>query len=249
MPLIEVNGHALYVEQHGAGEAIVLLHGDYECTRYWSAQVQDFSQEYRVVAYDRHGFGRSAPLEALPADFYERDAADLIGLLDRLEIERAYLVGHSGGGTVALLAAARYPERVLAVVTSGAHVYVEPLTVSYVHEFGARLDSPALRRAGEGCHGDHWRELAAAFVARWTDPAWSGWSILPELARIRCPVLLILGTEDGTVSPAQFADMTGAIPGAGIWLIEGGGHVIHRRLPAEFNQRVRAFLASVPPTP
>lgn len=249
MPLIQVNGHPLYMEQQGDGDAVILLHGDYECTRYWSAQLQDFAVDHRVIAYDRHGFGRSAPLAALPADFYDRDAADLIGLLDYLNIERAHLVGHSGGGTVALLAAARYPERVRAVVTSGAHVYVEQLTISYVRDFGARLDDPALRRAGEACHGERWRELAEAFVARWTDPAWSDWSILPELSQIHCPALLILGTEDGTVSPAQFADMTQAIPGAHTWLLDGGGHVIHRRHAVAFNQRVRAFLAAVAPPP
>ena len=64
-----------------------------------------------------------------------------------------------------------------------------------------------------------------------------------ERALLTCPVLLILGTEDGTVSPAQFADMTQAIPGAHTWLLDGGGHVIHRRHAVAFNQRVRAFFA------
>lgn len=244
MPFARVEEYDLYYEQHGAGDAIILIHGDYECTRYWSAQVQHFSQQYRVVCYDRHGFGRSAPLASLPPDFYDRDAADLIALLDHLDIERAHLIGHSGGGTVALLAAALFPARVRSVVTSGSHVYVEPLTVSYVRDFGARLDDPALRRAGEACHGERWRAVAAIFVARWTDPAWSNWSILPALPHITCPALLIQGTRDGTATPEQFAAMAAAVPGARTWIVEGG-HVLHRRHAATFNHQVEEFLASI----
>ena len=90
---------------------------------YWATQVDAFSAGYRVVAYDRHGFGRSAPLTALPPDFYDRDAADLI----------------------ALLAAARYPARVRSVVAAGAHSYVKPPRVRYIQEFAERLDTPAPR--------------------------------------------------------------------------------------------------------
>src|SRR5579875_931120 len=117
MSYAKVGTHDLYYEEHGdaARDALVLLHGDYECTRYWAAQIAYFALRYRVIAYDRRGYGRSTPRETLPPDFYDEDAADLMGLLDRLGIERAYLVGHSGGGTTALLAAARYPERVRAL--------------------------------------------------------------------------------------------------------------------------------------
>jgi pimeloyl-ACP methyl ester carboxylesterase len=247
MPRACVNGHELYFEDRGAGDALILLHGDYECTRYWAAQLDAFSAGYRVVAYDRQGFGRSAGLTALPPDFYDQDAADLIALLDHLEIAHAHLVGHSGGGTVALLAAARYPARVRSIVAAGAHSYVEPLTVRYIQEFAERLDSPRLRRAGEACHGERWREVAQMFVDRWLDPAWRGWSILGELSAIRCPVLLMLATDDGTASQEQLAAMAGAIADVRTWVVPDGGHIIHRRLPAHFNQHVRRFLSSIAP--
>jgi pyruvate dehydrogenase E2 component (dihydrolipoamide acetyltransferase) len=140
MPRVCANGHELYFEDRGAGDALILLHGDFECTRYWTAQVDAFAADYRVIAYDRHGFGRSAPLRALPPDFYDRNVADLIALLDHLEIAHAHLVGHSGGGTVALLAAARYPARVRAVLAAGAQGSLKPLSVRYIQEFAKRLD-------------------------------------------------------------------------------------------------------------
>jgi pimeloyl-ACP methyl ester carboxylesterase len=247
MPRVYANGHELFFHAHGTGDALILLHGDYECTRYWATQVDAFAAGYRVIAYDRHGFGRSAPLTALPPDFYDRDAADLIALLDHLEIAHAHLVGHSGGGTVALLAAARYPARVRSIVAAGAHSYVEPLTVRYIQEFAERLDSPRLRRAGEACHGERWREVAQMFVDRWLDPAWRGWSILGELSAIRCPVLLMLATDDGTASQEQLAAMAGAIADVRTWVVPDGGHIIHRRLPDRFNHEVRQFLSSIAP--
>jgi pimeloyl-ACP methyl ester carboxylesterase len=247
MPRVCANGHELYFEDRGTGDALILLHGDYECTRYWATQLDAFAAGYRVIAYDRHGFGRSAPLRALPSDFYDRDAADLIALLDHLEIAQAHLVGHSGGGTVALLAAARYPARVRSVVAAGAHSYVEPPSVRYIQEFAERLDTLPLRRAGRACHGARWREVAQMFVDRWLDPAWRGWNILAELSAIRCPVLLMLATDDGTASQEQLAAMAGAIGDVRTWVVPDGGHTIHRRLPHCFNQQVRWFLSSIAP--
>ncbi len=244
MPTVEVNGHTLYYEESGDGEPLVLVHGDFECTRYWAAQVAALAPRFRVVAYDRHGFGRSAPLDTLPPDFYDRDAADLAHLLDRLEIERAYLVGHSGGGTVALLAAARYPDCVRALVAAGTHAYVEPLTIDYVSAFARRLDDPALQRAGAACHGARWREVAAMFAARWLDPDWQDWSILSALGLIQCPVLLMLASDDGSASREQLAAIAAAIPNARTVEVEHGGHVIHRRMPAFFNDTVMRFLES-----
>lgn len=246
MPYATIAGDHLFYQESGAGEALVLLHGDYECTRYWWSQVAAFSPRYRVIRHDRRGFGRSAPLAAFPADFYDRDAADLIALLDHLGVDAAHLAGHSGGGTVALLTAARYPERVRSVVTAGAHSYVESLTLDYVRSFAKRLDESALRRAGEACHGARWREVGAMFAARWLDPAWHDWSILPELSRITCPAFLMLADDDGTASREQFSAMTAAIPNVRTWQPADGGHVIHRRMPEQFNERVLAFLASLP---
>jgi pimeloyl-ACP methyl ester carboxylesterase len=69
---------------------------------------------------------------------------------------------------------------------------------------------------------------------------------LPELPRITCPALLIQGTQDGTATPEQFAAMAAAVPGARTWIVEGGGHVLHRRHATAFNRKVEEFLASVP---
>lgn len=249
MPRTRVNGHDLYYEEHGSGDALALLHGDYECTRYWAAQAAYFAPRYRVVRYDRHGYGRSSPRAELPPDFYDQDAADLMALLDHLEIDAARLVGHSGGGTAALLAAAGYPNRVRSVVTSGSHVYVEDITLTYIRDFIQALAEPdgPVRRAGEACHGARWREVAAMFTGRWLDPAWRGWTIVPALAAIRCPTLLLQGTRDGTATLEQFASMAGAIRGSRTVLVEGGGHVIHRRLAGLFNRQVQEFLSSIKP--
>jgi pimeloyl-ACP methyl ester carboxylesterase len=156
--------------------------------------------------------------------------------------------GNDRGGTVALLAAARYPARVHSVVAASAHSYLEPLSVRYIQECAERLDTPPLHRAGKACHGERWREVAQMFVDRWLDPTWRGWSILlAELSAIRCPVLLMLARDDGTASQEQLAAMAGAIADVRTCFVPDGGHVIHRRLPERFNHEVRRFLSSIAP--
>jgi pimeloyl-ACP methyl ester carboxylesterase len=82
-------------------------------------------------------------------------------------------------------------------------------------------------------------------VDRWLDPAWRGWSILAELSAIRCPVLLMLATDDGMASQEQLAAMAAAIADVRTRVVPDGGHIIHRRLPDCFNQQVRRFLSSI----
>ena len=80
----------------------------------------------RVIAYDRWGYGKSDPRPELGLPTFEADQADLLSLLDELQVERAALVGHSDGGTIALYFAAAHPERVAKLVSVAAHIYVEP---------------------------------------------------------------------------------------------------------------------------
>src|ERR687894_2826224 len=113
----EVNGAALYYETMGAGEPLVLLHAGIADRRMWDRQFEALAERYRVVRFDRRGFGRS-PLTDGPYAHHE----DLRGLLDGLGIERASLVGCSMGGAAAIDFALRYPERVRAMVLVGSAV-------------------------------------------------------------------------------------------------------------------------------
>jgi pimeloyl-ACP methyl ester carboxylesterase len=109
-----VNGTRLYYEQTGSGPDVVLIHGLSLDRRMWAPQMPALSG-FRVTAYDVRGFGKSARVVAGhdPTD-------DLLALLDHLAIDRAYLVGMSMGGRIALDFALSHPRRVARLVLIGA---------------------------------------------------------------------------------------------------------------------------------
>src|SRR5919197_3597014 len=97
--------------QDGAGEAIVFLHAGVCDKRMWRDQMAAFADRYRVVAYDRRGFGESA----YQAETFSH-MHDLAAVLDELKIERATLVGCSQGGRFAVDFALAHPKRVARLV-------------------------------------------------------------------------------------------------------------------------------------
>src|SRR5436190_12377724 len=104
--ILAVDGGSLYYETRGKGAPVILIHGGFGDRRMWDSQVEPLSQAFRVIRYDHRGFGKSAP----PTQAYS-PVADLVTLMDHLELKRANLVGNSMGGTVALDFALLQPDR------------------------------------------------------------------------------------------------------------------------------------------
>lgn len=119
MPRAEVNGVALYYEQHGwqnEADVVVLNNGVLMSTASWAYQVPALAQRYRVLLYDCRGMWRSDH----PKGPYsmEQHADDLAGLLDGLGIEAAHIGGISYGGEVSMAFAIRHPERTKSLILS-----------------------------------------------------------------------------------------------------------------------------------
>jgi 2-succinyl-6-hydroxy-2,4-cyclohexadiene-1-carboxylate synthase len=107
---------------------LVFVHGWLLSRAYWQPLVALLSPHYQCLTYDLRGFGRSAPIEKDTPGYALADYADeLVLLLDRLNIDRAWLVGHSLGGSIALWAADQCPDRIAGVVgvNAGGGIYLE----------------------------------------------------------------------------------------------------------------------------
>src|SRR2546421_4086278 len=115
----EINGTTLYYEVAGAGHPFVLVHGHLLDRRSWDEQFAVFAQRYRVVRYDQRGFGDSGLIT--PGEPYS-DRQDLYALMQFLGIERAYLMGVSGGGALAIDFTLEHPEMVDALIPVAAGV-------------------------------------------------------------------------------------------------------------------------------
>ena len=131
--LIEVNGISLYVEEHGEGDPVLLLHGWPDSARLWRHQVPFLTAHgYRVITPDLRGFGRSERPAAVAGYRLRNVVADVSALLDHLAIETAYVVGHDWGAAVAWLTAILGPARVRKLTAiSVPHPFAPPTLRQY----------------------------------------------------------------------------------------------------------------------
>lgn len=198
-----------------------------------------------ALVYDRQGHGGSDALTLpRPPDYHRTEAAEVLpALLDACGIEPAILIGHSDGGTIALLAAALLPQRVAAVVSEAAHVFIEEISLKGIREAQAAWQRGELSGL-ERYHGDKTEDLVRAWADTWLDPAYRDWSTEAELAGVTCPVLAIQGVGDHYGSPEQVARICAGVAGpAEPLLLPDCGHTPHREQRDWVLSGIQDFLA------
>ncbi len=238
--------HALYWERCGrASDApVVFLHHGLGSTRAWKEQLAAFARSgWRAVAYDRWGYGRSSPRPSLDLPTFATDVHDLTVLLDVLGIQRAALVGHSDGGTIALCFSAQFPQRVAALVTVSAHIYLEQTMLPGMLGIQAAFESdPRFREGMRRAHGERAGAVFRNWYDGWVNSRNLGWDMRPMLSGVRCPTLVIQGELDEYASPQHARDLADGVADGNLWLIPGMGHMPPQDAPDEFNRRVLEFL-------
>jgi pimeloyl-ACP methyl ester carboxylesterase len=224
--------------------AVVLLHHGLGSTRAWRRQAPALAAAgYHVVAYDRWGYGKSEPRPALSVPCFKDDQNDLLVLLDHLNIERAALVGHSDGGTIALYFAVAHPERVACLVTIAAHIYVEPkMDISILDVRQTFEYDEDFRRRFQRAHGDQYPQVFNNWFYGWFKPENLSWDMRPVLRQIQCPALVIQGLEDEHATPQHAEDIAAAITGAELWLVPEVGHMLQRDAARKLIKKLLEFL-------
>jgi pimeloyl-ACP methyl ester carboxylesterase len=199
------------------------------------------------LVYSRAGYGASdpAPLPR-PVRFMHGEALEVLPeILDRLEIREAVLVGHSDGGSIALIHAAAFPDRVLALALEAPHVFVEPETVASI---AALADQAGLRQRLERLHGPRTDETVRGWTDVWLRPEFRDWNLEALLPFVLCPVLVIQGEDDeyGTWRQVEAIQRQSGAP-VEVLPVPRCGHSPHREHPdavlaasAEFIRRVLA---------
>ncbi|MEX2453141.1 MAG: alpha/beta hydrolase [Rhodospirillaceae bacterium] len=195
-----------------------------------------------AFAYDRLGYGRSDRLDAFPADFMGVAADRLERVLDAAGIDDCCLVGHSDGGTVALLHGARYGGRVRAIVTIAAHVRRDELTYGQVLRHRKMIEDGDIPEWMTRFHGDRAAHLLRIWADVWQLPMYDSWDISAELPGIGVPLLSIQGSEDAYGLPDQLASIGRAVPQARTELMAGLGHFPQLEAPDRVVGTVRDFL-------
>jgi pimeloyl-ACP methyl ester carboxylesterase len=204
-----------------------------------------FRSQYQVLAPHLHGYGRSTPRQAYPLDYYRADAADLIELLDHLELSQVLVAGFSDGATVSLLLAALYPGRVKALAILGAQPAITAQDGEGIHRW--LLDKPLAeewQKQLATLHGDpYWRSLPRMYVEVQDALVAAGGLLITdeELAAITCPTLIMHGNRDRIVPVAYAHTLHEKISGSHLQIFDAG-HPAHLRYPKEYTQLVMDFL-------
>lgn len=196
-----------------------------------------------AFAYDRIGYGRSDAGFPWPTFFMEQAAKLLPKVLDAAGIGDCVLVGHSDGGTVALLYAATAPTRVRAVVTVSAHVFIDPITAIALarhRKMEAADDVPGFLTRFHGARG---RQVHAAWIGALSHREYADWDLGPALRGLRAPLLALQGENDDYGLPAQLDGIREAVPHAEIELMAGLGHFPHVEAPERITERIAGFVA------
>lgn len=228
---------------------IVFLHDSLGCTSAW----RSFPDRLCAAAgregliYDREGFGRSSPLARPRTQRYLHDeAAVLTEVMDAAGIHQATLFGHSDGATIALLAAALFPERITALVSIGAHVIIEDRTLDGLRDALPWWDDPRFHASMTRHHADKAEAVFRVWTQTWLSNEFAGWQMLDELSAIRCPTLVMQGELDEYATPDHVDIIVSRLAGPKRgWVIPGRGHTPYREGP-EVLDAAADFLADLP---
>lgn len=260
-----VNGVRLYYEVIGTGPPIVLIHGWSLNLGMWDSQVPALFERYRVIRYDRRGFGKSSGSEDATWD-----AADLEALLDHLDVNRVHILGMSQAGRVALQFSQRNPGRVLSLILHGATPpggFGLPWSGADRNPFDtwrsiARDEGlNAFRRAwaahplmevpaGRPDVRARLAELLESYpggrILHPTAPTGPVPAVtMDALSRIDPPALVMIGENEIPFLQIVAHALAYYLPNARLVVVPGGGHVVNLVNPQAYNEAVLAFLAEV----
>ena len=255
MPKVQSNGIELYYETHGAGEPLVLISGLGYSSWQWHRMVPFLAEHFMVVTFDNRGVGQSDK----PAGPYTAQllAADTVGLLDALGIEKAIVAGHSMGGFIAQALALDFPQRVAKLILCSTnfggprHVPVTAEAMKVLTD----VTSDALTRFKNGLAvstAPGWPEQNPEMIEEWIkwrvanpiEPVHYqaqlaiGLGLLPEAAafenklpEISVPTLILFGAHDKVVPPANADLLAKQIAGSQTRILPDAGHFFPIEVP------------------
>ena len=208
---------------------MVFLHEGLGCIDLWRGFPAALCErlQWRGLVYSRFAYGASTPRphdEPFPGDYLEREALTALpALLRAFGIERPYLLGHSDGGSIALIAAAREPGRYAGIVAIAPHHCVEEVCLRGIDRARLAYESAGLRERLAKYHQD----VDSAFYGwhdAWRDPRRRAWRIENLLERIVCPVLAIQGVRDEYATLDQIEAIGRHAPQAELLALDRCGH-------------------------
>jgi pimeloyl-ACP methyl ester carboxylesterase len=257
MPIAALNGQKIYFEDTGgSGVPIILGHGFLMDHEMFAPQVAALRNQYRVIAWDERGFGRTE-FDGKPFTYWD-SARDCLALLDHLSIERAVVGGMSQGGYLSLRVALTAPKRVRALVlidTQAApddprHVagYRQMMdtwvNAGLTDELAQAIAAIIINQPGENERWiAKWKQRPQASIREPGRCLLERDDISGRMHEIACPALVIHGTRDTAIPIERARAMAKALKGCdGVVEIEGAAHAANLTHPKPVNEALLKFL-------
>lgn len=224
----------------------VFLHEALGSSSLWKSFPSDVCKALQMegLVYERTGHGGSSPLEQQRDANYLHDYAlrELPAFLDEIKEERKLLlIGHSDGGTIALLFAAKFPERVAGIITMAAHVINEPKTIRGIQPAIAAFEAGKLDGLRK-YHGDKTDALFYAWANIWRDTSFQNWDITEEIAAPTLSGLFLQGADDQYGTSLQLELIQDHFEGeCEAELIENCGHHPHLEQGAVVIEKIHGW--------
>lgn len=252
---IKIDNHRYAVRWIGQQDetrspVLVFLHEGLGCIKLW----RDFPEQVCTktgltgIVYDRLGHGNSDPLpqRRMPNYLHGEALKYLPPLLEKIKVDRPIFIGHSDGGTIALLYAAHFPDRTSAVITEAAHVFLEDVTILGIQNAVELYESGKLKKGLTKYHSDKTDAIFYGWAHTWLSPEFKNWNIVDDLINITAPSLIIQGDDDEYGTEKQVDTIVNTAKGESEKLmISGCGHVPHFQAKDLVIRKMVEFISTV----
>ncbi|SUX54297.1 alpha/beta fold hydrolase [Chromobacterium vaccinii] len=225
---------------------LVFLHEGLGCDAMWKRFPDQLCEWTGLsgLVYDRLGYGQSAPLDKPRTVHYLHEYAlsELPKIVGSQLADRDYiLVGHSDGGSIALLHAAEQAVRLKGIITAAAHVFVEEITLAGIHQAQSAWHAGKLAGLAR-YHGEKTAALFHAWADTWLSPGFAHWNIEYALPSITCPLLALQGANDQYGSAAQLHAIAGKTRHGSQLILPNCGHSPHLEAPQAMLEAAALFI-------
>jgi len=260
MPKAIIDGFEIYYEIHGNGSPVLLVPGLGGAGSYWNPNVAELAKYFKVIVHDHRGTGRSTHSKIRYS--VEQMADDMIKLMDALKLEKAHIIGHSAGGMMGQIAAAKHSERIMSLVLYSSVTKATPWLrrcVELRRELILKSGIEAYVKAVPIFLHTYWwvdeniaklEENEKEIIKTISDPeiqvsridatlAFDGYQYLKKIS---IPTLVCCAKDD-VLTPIHFSkEIAAIIPNCKTYWFERGGHAVSQTLPDQFNRVVISFI-------
>jgi pimeloyl-ACP methyl ester carboxylesterase len=251
VPFVEIDGREIHYQDQGHGEAVIFLHHGFASSSMWETMTSEvLSWGYRVICYDRYGYGLSRPGPDfwdfyLDSDFRPAMVRELEGLVKVLGLEQFHLVGQCEGGVVAVDYAGAYPQKTASLAFSSTQCFSETdmrtFSTSKFPSSFSDLD-PALQKKLYKWHGEqrakefyeHASVCGGAYGVGFFD-------LRPALAKVKADSLIIYPDRSKLFQVEQGLALYRGLPSGQLAVLPGCGHNTYEQRPRQYLELLKDF--------